>query len=182
MKFIPYAIITCFSAIIILFPLSAHAVEPVKPKESHRSYLDVVINASVTSGQKSVVGIGPVVEYSLSPSRVVPGEGGGWDGSTPNDYIHLQASLGTYGAFDDLSFLGSIGVIHRLASPYINKVGLLAVGGTPRDRLGPVARAELLHNLGLQLGWMFSLDDNDNDGVFISVDFGYLLFNSLGLL
>lgn len=49
-------------------------------------------------------------------------------------------------------------------------------------RAGPVARAEIMDNIGLNVGWMFDDDDDDDgEGFYASVDYFFKLFEDLNL-
>jgi hypothetical protein len=155
--------------------------KPVSPKRHHRLLL--IGNLAFVNDARPSVAVGGIYQLSLLPSEIRHGpECGGLGCETlPHLYGHLSASGGA--SFDRLDYAAFVqaGLIYRLDSTLFTAAGVVAQGAMPWRGLGPVARVEIMHNLGIQFGWLFFDSPHRNDGPFVSVDYLYGLFGDLGL-
>jgi hypothetical protein len=179
-KVLPKAVLVIITVITFFSSENILAVTAQKVKPGHKKYNALVLDVSSTGGKFSV-GFGPLFERSMIPSEIITMPDGSREETTPLYYYHVHASVGTYGFFEDLSVIGSAGIIRRLKYTLINKAGTLIVGSVPHSKIGPVIRAELYRNVGVQLGWMFSVDNKNDDGFFFSVDLDPTVLLSLGI-
>ncbi len=155
--------------------------KPVNPQRYQRVLL-IGNLAFVNDARPSVAG-GALYQFSLLRSAVRHGPECGGLGceALPHLYGHLSASGGA--SFDELDYAAFVqaGLVYRLDSTLFTAAGVVAQGAMPWRGLGPVARVEIMHNVGLEFGWLFFDHPHHDNGIFVSVDCLYTLFDDLGL-
>lgn len=176
-----------FTAVLVSLTMSTplwavNAPEPVSPKRHHRVLL--IGNLAFVNDARPSVAVGGIYQLSLLPSEIRHGPECGGLGceALPHLYGHLSASGGA--SFDQLDYAAFVqaGLIYRLDSTLFTAAGVVAQGAMPWRGLGPVARVEIMHNVGFQFGWLFFDSPHHNDGAFVSIDYLYDLFSDVGLL
>ncbi len=177
--------VTAFVAVLVFVTVSAawavNAPEPVSPRRYQRVLL--IGNLAFVNDARPSLAVGGIYQFSLLPSEIRHGpECGGLGCETlPHLYGHLSASGGA--SFDRLDYaaFAQAGLIYRLDSTLFTAAGAAAEGAMPWRGLGPVVRVEIMHNIGVQFGWLFFDSPHHGNGAFASVDFLYTLFDDLGL-
>ena len=151
---------------------------PVTPDVRIQRFLAVGNLAFPAVRRPSLTG-GALWQLSLAPIRTVT-EDGMAVRRPPSWYLHL---LGTGGIsfsanpaleVDEhgvgLGAFGQVGVVRRIDPSPVSAAGLALQGMVGPRGIGPVARVELLDNIGVQLGWMTFPGRDRKAGLFVSVD------------
>jgi hypothetical protein len=169
-------------ALSMVRPLWAvNAPTPASPMRYHRGLL--VGNLAFVDDPRPTVTAGGLYQLSLLPSEIRQGPECGGLGCVqpPRLYGHLLASGGaTFDSYDYAALLQA-GLVYRLDSKVLTAAGVVAQGALPKRGLGPALRVEVMHNIGVQVGWLFFNNPNRDNGPFISIDYLYTLFDDLEL-
>jgi hypothetical protein len=125
-------------------------------------------------------GVGFLYQPAISPSRVEVTETGRRIEYAPRWYLHTLATAGVgEGGPDPFRAGAQLGIARRNESRWITTSGIAAQALLRPRALGPVARAEVLDNIGVQAGWLFA--SGGSDGVYLSVDFMRDILSDLGI-
>lgn len=141
--------------------------------------------ASITHFESALSpGIGVLWQHALHRPRMVVLPTGESEVQNPRLYLHLLGSAAFRVAgddgFDRLRAFAQLGISRRNDSPTFTTTALVAQASLAPRAIGPAARVEVMHNIGLQAGWLFIRDGGS--GLFLSVDFMRDLFCDLNLL
>lgn len=140
--------------------------------------------ASVTHFESALSpGIGVLWQHALHRPRMVVLSTGDSEVQNPRLYLHLLGSVAYRVAgddgFDRLRAYAQLGIARRNDSPTFTTTALVAQAALAPRAYGPAARVEIMHNIGVQAGWLFIRDGGN--GLFLSVDFMRGLFCDLNL-
>ncbi len=128
----------------------------------------------------NALGAGFLFQPALTPTRIEVTETGRRIEQAPRWYLHTLATAGVgRGEEERWRASAQLGVIRRNDSALITASGLAAQALLVPRALGPVARAEILDNLGVQAGWLFV---REGDGaVYVAIDYMRNILSDLGL-
>jgi hypothetical protein len=98
----------------------------------------------------------------------------------PRWYAHFLLTTGMKVTDDgiDASGFSQIGLLRRTGSGIGRFWGLAAQYVESPRALGPVARIEIMDNVGLQVGWLWNTEDS-GEGIYASIDYFGRLFEDL---
>ena len=125
-------------------------------------------------------------QISLFPTEVSGGNGAPEIIQAPHLYLHLGASGGYRFAQPDPQAyaIGQLGVLWRTGGQGTGPITELGVVGAivwPQRQAGPLARVEIMDNVGVFGGPLFGWDGRNN-GAIVGVDYMRDLFKDLGLV
>ena len=163
-------------------PLPAAAQSaPASVEGIHATRVLPLAGVAFSDAWNPAVTVGLLWQRSLRPSTVERTPAGATIETPPRWYLHTQLAAGaSIESTPDFAALAQLGVVRVNDSPIWTRWGVAAQGVFEPLGVGPVARVEVLHNLGVQGGWIFY--EGGGDGLFVSVDFLRDLFRDLGLL
>ncbi|HEX7120636.1 MAG TPA: hypothetical protein VF212_17720 [Longimicrobiales bacterium] len=157
--------------------------EPVRPSR----FLAVGSLARVESS--TALSTGFLYQLAFRDARVERGPAGNLVQTNPRWYAHFLASAGAARVSGEYGFAGfaQLGVARRSDHSTFTALALAAQAiyapvAFEREghdaALGPVARVEIMDNLGVQAGWVFGEGES---GVFLSLDYMRDILRDLGL-
>lgn len=164
--------------LLLLGAAPAAAQQPVEVEPQHVTRT-LGVGQLARFGGETEATAGLLYQRSLTPSRIELAPTGGRIEHPPRLYLHALATAGA-GTGDDLfRATAQLGIIRRNDHHLLTASGIAAQALLAPRALGPVARAELLDNVGLQVGWLFRR--HGGDGVYLSIDYMRDILSDLGL-
>lgn len=173
-------------ALILAFPLLVAAPGPLEAQrppepEPIRPTRSLAVGNLAYFESATTVTAGYLYQVAFRTSRVERMPAGNTVERFPRYFAHMMGTAGAVWEDDDigLAAYAQLGVARRNDHPTITAVGIATQWMYRPRAYGPVARVEIMDNLGLQGGWLFV--DDDRGALFLSLDYMRDILRDLGL-